>query len=48
MGGTIHSIVHTKAYYRAVNKELAAAKSREEVIAALDRIRASLVKGSFA
>jgi hypothetical protein len=43
-GETIHSTLHTKEYYDAVNEELMDAKSRQEVI---DRLRNIAVKLQF-
>jgi hypothetical protein len=46
-GETIHSTLHTKEYYDAVNRALAGAATRQEAIAILQNIRAALQSGDF-
>lgn len=47
MGSMVHSKLHTKEYYRKVNKFLGVAKSRQDVIERLERIRKTLLDGTF-
>ena len=46
-GETIHSILHTKEYYDAVNDALKTATTRQEVIDTLRRISQTLQAGDF-
>ncbi len=45
--GSIHSTVHTKAYYDKVNDLLLMAGSRQDVIATLHLLRRLLLAGQF-
>lgn len=44
---TAHLSLHTVKYYKAVNRILAHAQTREEVVAALQYIKTELAKGTF-
>ena len=45
--GKVHDHLHTHAYYRAVEKELGMATTREEAIDILASIRYGLLNGGF-
>lgn len=45
--GPLHSKLHTERYYEAVNELLEAAKTREQAITILDRIRKALLASKF-
>jgi len=47
VGGAIHSGIHTNAYYRAVNRALIHAQTREQAIDTLNHIRGQLLSGGF-
>ena len=46
-GETIHSTLHTKEYYDAVNQALAGATTRQQVIGILQNIRQALQSGDY-
>lgn len=46
-GALVHSKLHTKAYYDKVNLFLESAKTQQEVIEKLQRIRETLLDGTF-
>jgi hypothetical protein len=43
--GSIHSTVHTAGYYKTVNTDLSRARSRQEVLVVLERLRRRLLAG---
>jgi hypothetical protein len=45
--GLVHSTVHTKRYYDAVTARLRLARSRQDVLDALDNIRQTLLSGAL-
>jgi cyanophycinase-like exopeptidase len=47
MGAAVHASLHTKRYYKAVNKLLSTAKTRERVLAILAGIRQKLLAGGL-
>jgi hypothetical protein len=46
-GETIHSTLHTKEYYDAVDDALKSATTRQQVVTILQNIRAALQSGDF-
>jgi A nuclease family of the HNH/ENDO VII superfamily with conserved AHH len=46
-GAAVHSTVHTRAYYQAVNRRLSQAATRQEVLEALESIRQGLLSGGI-
>ncbi|MBN1208048.1 MAG: AHH domain-containing protein [Myxococcaceae bacterium] len=46
-GSAVHSTVHTRAYYEAVNEMLGQATTRQEAVEALNAIRQALLNGGF-
>jgi hypothetical protein len=47
VGSAVHSTLHTRAYYMAVNGAMAASRTRAEAEVALNAIRQSLLNGKF-
>lgn len=45
--GEVHASLHTRAYYKEVNRRLSLARTREEALQILDGIRQDLVAGRF-
>ncbi len=46
-GAAVHSQIHTKAYYEAVEDALRSATTRDKATATLDSIRLRLLGGGF-
>ena len=47
IGAAVHSKLHTRAYYNAVNDALAQATSKDDALQILSNIQEALLKGGF-